>query len=161
MAAEHSEYNGMIRTMMGAYDQDTPDELVGFDSGFPRADSQMLLNLARRVLDVTEELDGDPVRVLRVRLLAEEFAEYLEAEATDDVVETADALGDMKVIIEGTGLSYGMDMDAVDREIFASNMSKVDPVTGGVVKRADGKTLKPESYFRPDIRRALGIGSGE
>lgn len=37
------------------------------------------------------------------------------------------------------------------KEIHRSNMAKVDPATGAVVRREDGKILKPEGWTRPDV----------
>ena len=36
-------------------------------------------------------------------------------------------------------------------EVARSNMSKVDKGTGKLLKRADGKVLKPDTYSPPDL----------
>jgi predicted HAD superfamily Cof-like phosphohydrolase len=94
-------------------------------------------------------------RELRVELLNEEFNEYLRAEHKADVVEIADALGDMMYVIVGTALEYGIDLDKVIAEICRSNLSKV--TDGEVKRRDDGKILKPEAYSPPDITGVLGL----
>lgn len=91
---------------------------------------------------------------LRVDLLREEFEEYLAAVEANDIVEIADALGDMQYIINGTALTYGIDLDAVHAEIHRSNMSKLGP-DGVVHRRADGKVLKPETYEAPQLVSVL------
>lgn len=93
---------------------------------------------------------------LRIELLVEEFSEYLQAEDACNIVEIADALGDMMYVICGTALCYGIDLDAVFTEIHRSNMSKVPP-DGVVQRRADGKILKGPTYEPPNIARVLRL----
>jgi predicted HAD superfamily Cof-like phosphohydrolase len=91
-------------------------------------------------------------QVLRYSLMREENEEYLEAAQQGNLVEIADALGDQLYILLGTALRHGiMDkMEAVFLEIHRSNMSKLDS-DGNPIFREDGKVLKSEHYFRPDI----------
>jgi hypothetical protein len=84
---------------------------------------------------------------LRWRLLAEEYREYQDAEAADDLVEIADALGDMVYVIYGTALTYGIDLDAVVAEIHRSNMTKET--------HPSGKAAKGPGYERPDIQAVM------
>lgn len=101
------------------------------------------------------EFPDSETRKLRIDLLREEYIEYLDAEGEKDLVEVADALGDMMVIIMGTAIAYNIDLPAVLGEIQRSNMSKVDPETGKVIKREDGKVLKPEGYFKPNVKDVM------
>lgn len=98
-------------------------------------------------------LPGDKERDLRIELLKEEFNEYLEAEYNNDLVGIADALSDMSVIISGNAVSYGIDLDAVNDEVMRSNMAKI--VNGKVIRREDGKILKPEGWTAPNIAGVL------
>ena len=93
---------------------------------------------------------------LRHRLMHEENEEYLEAAQRGDMVEVADALGDMLYILCGTILSHGMQdvIEEVFDEIQRSNMSKLDK-DGKPIYREDGKVLKSDQYFRPDIKTIL------
>lgn len=93
---------------------------------------------------------------LRYRLMTEENDEYLEAAKNGDIVEVADALGDMLYILCGTILKHGMQDKIVEvfEEIQRSNMSKLD-VDGNPIYREDGKVLKSDQYFRPDIKTIL------
>jgi predicted HAD superfamily Cof-like phosphohydrolase len=88
----------------------------------------------------------------------EENREYLEAAKNGDLIEVADALGDMLYILCGTILEHGMQhkIEAVFEEIQRSNMSKLG-TDGKPLYRDDGKVLKGPSYFKPDIKRALDI----
>lgn len=94
--------------------------------------------------------------LLRYKLMREENEEYLEAAQKGDIVEVADALGDMLYILCGTILSHGLQdkIAEVFREIQRSNMSKLDE-NGEPIYREDGKVLKSNRYFRPDIKAIL------
>lgn len=93
---------------------------------------------------------------LRHRLMAEENDEYLAAAKAGDMVEVADALGDMLYILCGTMVTHGMQdvMADVFRTIQESNMSKLG-ADGQPIYREDGKVMKGPNYFRPDIAGAL------
>lgn len=93
---------------------------------------------------------------LRHRLMAEENEEYLEAAEKGDLIEVADALGDQLYILCGTILKHGLQhkIEEVFEEIQRSNMSKLD-VNGKPIYREDGKVLKSDQYFKPNIRAIL------
>ena len=94
--------------------------------------------------------------ILRYKLMREENEEYLEAAEQGDLVEIADALGDMLYILCGTILSHGLEkkMAEVFEEIQRSNMSKLDK-DGKPIYREDGKVLKRDLYFKPDLASIL------
>ena len=100
-------------------------------------------------------IDEDMFR-LRHRLMNEENDEYLEACKSGDLVEIADALGDMMYILCGTILSHGLQnkIEDVFEEIQKSNMSKLDS-DGNPIYRQDGKIMKGLNYFKPDIKKIL------
>ena len=95
---------------------------------------------------------------LRYNLMKEENEEYLDAVRNGDIVEIADALGDMLYILCGTINAHGLQekMAPVFEEIQRSNMSKLD-ANGKPIYREDGKVMKSELYFKPDIKAVLGI----
>ncbi len=95
---------------------------------------------------------------LRHRLMQEENEEYLEAAKAGDLVEIADALGDMLYILCGTILKHGLQgkIEDVFEEIQRSNMSKLD-ANGEPIYREDGKVMKSELYFRPNIKEILEV----
>lgn len=99
---------------------------------------------------------GDRDALLRYKLIREENEEYLEAALRGDLVEVADALGDILYILCGTLLKHGLEhkMDEVFREIQRSNMSKLG-ADGKPIYREDGKVMKGPDYFKPDIQRIL------
>lgn len=90
---------------------------------------------------------------LRFNLMKEENEEYLEAALNGDLVEVADALGDQLYILCGTILKHGLQdkIEEVFEEIQRSNMSKLDS-NGKPIYREDGKILKSELYFKPNIK---------
>lgn len=91
---------------------------------------------------------------LRLRLLAEESGELAQATAAGDLVAIADALADITYVVFGTAVTYGIDLDAVVREVHRSNMSKLD-ADGRAVLRDDGKVLRSDRYVPPDVRGVL------
>ncbi|MBE37774.1 MAG: hypothetical protein CMP50_03920 [Flavobacteriales bacterium] len=103
----------------------------------------------------TEKVSEDVV-LLRHRLMAEENEEYLQACRNGDLVEIADALGDMMYILCGTILSHGLQdkIEHVFEEIQKSNMSKLGS-DGKPIYREDGKIMKGPDYFKPDIKKII------
>jgi predicted HAD superfamily Cof-like phosphohydrolase len=100
---------------------------------------------------------GAEKNALRYRLMDEENEEYLEAANNNDLVEVADALGDMLYILCGTIIEHGLQykIEEVFEEIQRSNMSKLG-VNGEPIYREDGKVLKGPNYFKPNIKAILG-----
>ena len=93
---------------------------------------------------------------LRFNLMKEENQEYFEAALENDLVEVADALGDMLYILCGTIIEHGMQhkIEEVFEEIQRSNMSKLG-ADGKPIYREDGKVLKGPNYFTPNIKDIL------
>lgn len=110
------------------------------------------------------EIPSVSERLLRGKLLIEEVCETLtamglsliiknsagytvEVEPTDSVdvvhiegsrydpIETADGIADIKVIANGTAVSFGIPQPIVDIEVWASNMSKLDAEGNPIVNR--------------------------
>lgn len=97
---------------------------------------------------------GAAINQLRFDLMAEENEEYLEAAKNNDLIEVADALGDMLYILCGTILTHGMEhkIEEVFNEIQRSNMSKLGE-DGKPIYREDGKVMKGPGYFKPNIKQ--------
>lgn len=93
---------------------------------------------------------------LRHRLMQEENDEYLEACEQQDLSLIADALGDKMYILFGTIIAHGLQhkIEEVFDEIHRSNMSKLDD-HGKPIYREDGKIMKSNNYFLPDIKGVL------
>ena len=88
-------------------------------------------------------------------LIEEEMRELKVAEVQADEVEEFDAVLDLLVVLIGYGLSRGWPMLAGWDEVVRSNMAKIDPRTGKVSKREDGKVLKPEGWTPPALADVL------
>lgn len=118
-------------------------------------------------------------RYLRVKLLLEEVSEHIKGlgfnlykvdpdtgaesfvdlefltpknELPFDLEEVVDGIADVKVIVDGTALACGVDMEPIDEAVYDSNMAKFGP---GGYSRADGKWVKPPDWQPPDIKRIL------
>ena len=110
-------------------------------------------------LDISHEMKGDlgeSKNRLRFNLMKEENEEYFKAVQNNDLINIADALGDMLYILCGTILEHGLQnkIEAVFQEIQRSNMSKLN-IDGKPVYREDGKVLKGPHYFKPNFDEIL------
>lgn len=85
---------------------------------------------------------------LRIRLLAEEIKEYLDAEESGNLIEIAKEMSDMIYVICGTALTYGIPLDEVFNKVHESNLTKF---INGANFRKDGKLLKGNDYVSPEI----------
>jgi predicted HAD superfamily Cof-like phosphohydrolase len=117
------------------------------------------------------------VRELRVKLIAEELMELCVALGVElrieetrgyshvsvmaykydtdvNLVEAADALGDLDYVVQGSNLVFGFPAETIADEIHRSNMSKAGP-DGKPIRREDGKILKGPNYTPPDIEACL------
>lgn len=87
------------------------------------------------------------------KLICEEFNEYIQAKNANDEVEEIDACFDMIWVIVGYMISRGWDCENIWDEGAQSNLTKIDSKTGKVIKRNDGKVLKPEGWKPPDFSK--------
>ena len=85
------------------------------------------------------------------KLITEEVKELDEAINVDDKVEKLDALLDIMVVTLGAIHSLGVDDENAWKEVISSNMSKIDVKTGKVLKREDGKVVKPDTFKPPRL----------
>lgn len=82
------------------------------------------------------------------KLIKEEFQELSDAAVR---VEELDACMDLIWVILGYCHARGFDIEGAWNEVTRSNMSKIDAATGKVLRRDDGKILKPESFSPPEL----------
>lgn len=93
---------------------------------------------------------------LYLDLIKEEYIdELLPAVADEDTVEVLDALVDILVVTIGAINSIGADAEGAWNEVMRTNFAKVDPETGKVRRRADGKVLKPDDWQGPELAQFL------
>lgn len=112
-----------------------------------------MLSFGQHVRKEASMSDADTQR-LRIDLIREELDEFVDAISSDNIVEVADALTDILYVTYGAGHAFGIDLDACFDEVHASNMSKLG-ATGKPIYRTDGKVLKGEGYFPPDLEKII------
>jgi predicted HAD superfamily Cof-like phosphohydrolase len=88
---------------------------------------------------------------LYTSLIQEEVDELWTANAAADPKECLDALIDILVVTVGAIHSLGADGEGAWNEVMRTNFAKIDPATGRVNKREDGKVLKPEGWTPPEL----------
>ena len=93
---------------------------------------------------------------LRVDLIGEEFDELREAIYTKEgtLVDVADALTDLLVVIYGAGHAFGIDLDNCFDEVQKSNMSKLGADEKPIYNQS-GKVMKGPKYFKPNLKQFL------
>lgn len=84
-------------------------------------------------------------------LITEEYGELKDAIEASDKVEQLDALVDILVVTMGAIRAAGWNGEAAWQEVMRTNFAKIDPETGKVRKREDGKVLKPEGWTAPEL----------
>ena len=87
------------------------------------------------------------------KLIDEEYYEFQDAYEDLDDAEQLDACFDMMWVIVGYMKSRGWDCEAAWDEGAKSNLSKIDAATGNVIRRPDGKILKPEGWAPPNFEQ--------
>jgi len=109
----------------------------------------------RRFMDACDQTtDGkfnEEQYVLYRNLISEEVGELQDAIDTNDRVEQLDALIDILVVTIGAIHSMGADAEGAWNEVLQSNLAKIDTKTGKVIKREDGKVLKPRGWKPPEL----------
>ena len=89
-------------------------------------------------------------------LITEEYSELKDAIEQNDRVEQLDALVDILVVTMGAIRTGGFDGEGAWKEVMDTNFAKIDPDTGKVRKREDGKVLKPEGWKAPELKPFIG-----
>lgn len=104
-----------------------------------------------------QPLEDKPVQSMRqarawqrLKLVTEEYDEFVQALANDDKVETLDAIADLVFVLMGTAVEFGWDFDEAWSRVCESNWSKLGP--GGVpVVDSHGKINKGPNFQAPDL----------
>lgn len=93
--------------------------------------------------------------ILYHKLMNEEFNEFLKAYQDKDEVEQLDACMDLIWVTLGYCHMKGYDIRGAWNEVTTSNLWKIDASTGKVIRREDGKILKPEGWTPPDLTKFI------
>jgi predicted HAD superfamily Cof-like phosphohydrolase len=89
---------------------------------------------------------------LYLNLIREEVQELEDSRLP---VTDLDAMIDILVVTIGAIHSMGADAEGAWNEVMRSNLDKIDPESGTVLKREDGKVLKPEGWTAPNLNPYL------
>lgn len=91
------------------------------------------------------------------RLIGEEVSELIQAISSNNKTEQLDALIDILVVTTGALHSLGVDGEGAWDEVMRTNFAKVDSKTGKVIRREDGKILKPEGWQPPKLEQYIKL----
>lgn len=86
-------------------------------------------------------------------LIVEEFWEFKMGDDKNDDIERLDGCMDMIWVILGYCHMKKFDIRGGWDEVAKSNLCKIDSKTGKVIRRDDGKILKPEGWTPPDLTK--------
>lgn len=171
MSLEHVKYTFEGQTYLIAVDSNQADwfrERLKGQSNF-----EMVKEFHRAFGVPSAEKPTEPTVELfhlRADLIEEELNEFHDAhfdsvvEFEPDLVEIADAIGDMLYVIYGTADQYGLDADAIFEAVHVSNMSKLDedgrPLFHDGITGPKGKVKKSARFEEPKLREVIyGDGS--
>jgi len=98
---------------------------------------------------------GDANYDMYLSLIEEEYYELRDAVEAGDTVEQLDALIDILVVTMGAIRAGGFDGAGAWQEVMRTNFAKIDPDTGKVHKREDGKVLKPADWSPPNLAKFI------
>lgn len=101
------------------------------------------------------ELYAELVREEGVKELPEAIEAFVDDNDADQIAEVADAALDTIVVAIGVLYSLGVDPQPLWDEVWKTNMNKIEPISGRVLKRPDGKVLKPEGWQPPQLARII------
>ena len=102
-------------------------------------------------IDACDQVPSPSNASLYRNLMVEEYNEFIAALNKKDEVEQLDACMDLIWVTLGFCYMKGYDVDGAWAEVARSNLAKIDATTGKVIKRADGKVLKPEGWTPPNL----------
>jgi len=97
------------------------------------------------------DVPNKKLSTLYLGLIKEEYKELRDAVKAKDEVEILDALIDIMVVTVGTAHAMGYDAEGAWNEVMKTNFAKIDPETGTVRRREDGKILKPVGWKAPEL----------
>ena len=90
-----------------------------------------------------------------LNLIREEMGELEEAIKENNRIEQLDALIDILVVTLGAIRAGDFKGKSAWKEVMKTNFSKINPETGKVIKREDGKVLKPKGWEAPKLKQFI------
>jgi hypothetical protein len=95
-----------------------------------------------KFIEACDQKTGPSNLYLYKDLITEEYREFLDGYNSEYDVEQLDNCMDMIWVILGYCYMKGWDVNGAWNEVARSNFMKINPETGKVNKREDGKVLK-------------------
>lgn len=86
----------------------------------------------------------------RLKLVSEEYDEFVRSIAHDDREETLDAIADMVFVLMGTAVEFGWDFDEAWSRVCESNWTKLG-LDGRPIVDEHGKIKKGPNFRPPDL----------
>ena len=90
-----------------------------------------------------------------LNLIREEMGELEEAIKENNRIEQLDALIDILVVTLGAIRAGDFKGKCAWKEVMKTNFAKINPKTGKVIKREDGKVLKPKGWEAPKLKKFI------
>lgn len=151
------DMTGDIAELMMAYDQ-----TVREDPSYPTEEEALLrLQLIREEFTEVRDALEDILRDIKPPRLGKSEPDPIDKDKMAlKLGALLDGLVDLTVVVIGTAHTFGLDFDEGWEIVHGANMAKVDPETGKVLKRADGKVLKPPRWTPPDVQIVSNIRDG-
>lgn len=115
---------------------------------------------ARQECPLKPTLPNATLGMFRCALIREENDELRGAFDAENIIEVADALGDLIYVVLGTAVACGIDLEPVFQEIHRSNRTKLIKDGDGnytLTKNHLGKVLKPSTYEPPNLQPILTL----
>jgi predicted HAD superfamily Cof-like phosphohydrolase len=103
-----------------------------------------------KFIEACEQESNVGNKQLYLHLIDEEYDELMESQ---NDTETLDACMDLIWVVLGYCYMKGFNVEGAWNEVARSNLSKIDSNTGKVIKREDGKVLKPEGWTPPSLKQ--------
>lgn len=108
-----------------------------------------------KFIEACEQERNENNILLYKNLVREEFDEFIKAYLESDDEGQLDGCMDLIWVVLGYCYMKGFDVEGAWNEVARSNLSKIDPSTGKVNKRNDGKVLKPEGWTPPQLKEFI------
>ena len=121
------------------------------------------MKAGKQLVPETPQVPSPEVQEMRKALIEEELTELKDAYRDENIPEIVDAGIDLAIVALGAALDAAPAQAVLLclRAVLNANEAKVDPETGELTLREDGKILKPEGWESPDIAAILRLYSDE
>ena len=111
-----------------------------------------MYNDVKTFIEACEQERNEKNVVLYKSLIREEFDEFIKAFIQNDEEGQLDGCMDLIWVILGYCYMKDYDVQGAWDEVARSNLSKIDSVTGKVIKNSNGKVMKPEGWTPPNLK---------